>query len=204
MRDILQYAKTRKEAIAIISRGKVLVNGQIRKEDTFPVGLMDIVTIPDAEEAYRILPAKKGLILQPIKEEEAALRLLRIESKTVLVEGRIQLNLHDGTNKIIGAADPEDAAGDTYQTLDVVKVTVPEGEITEQIRLQKGASAIIFGGQNRGVQGRVVDVEEEAGKRRRSLLATLEDQTGKSFQTILDFIFVTESGEKTTSESKVS
>ena len=190
IRDILGFAKTRKEAKTIISNGKVLVDGKIRKEEAFPVGLMDAISIPDAKATYRILSHKKGLILHSIEEDEAIFKLCRIENKTVVDHGHVQLNFHDGTNKLIQVTDPKNPEEDVYQTLDVIKVAIPSGEITGQIKLAKDSIALITGGKNKGTHGQIVEIEEVAGKKRRSLLATIEDATGNRFQTTLDYVFV--------------
>ena len=194
MRDVLDFAKTKKEAKTIISQGKVLVNGEVRKEEAFPIGLMDLMTIPDAEATYRVLPHEKGLVLHPVGKDEATFRLCRIENKKIVNNGHVQLNLHDGTNKLNKVADPKDPHEDVYQTLDVVKVAIPSGEIIGQMKLAKDATALIIGGQNRGIHGKIVDMEEVPGKKRRSLLATIEDARGRRFQTILDFVFVAGDG----------
>ncbi len=189
IRDILGFAKTGKEAKTIISQGKVLVNGKISKEEAFPVGLMDVISIPDAETAYRVFPHEMGFVLHPIEKDETTFKFCRIENKKVVSHGHVQLNFHDGTNKLVQVTDPKNPDEDIYQTLDVVKVSIPDGEILEQIRLEKDVSALIIEGKNRGVYGKVVDVEKARGKKERSLLATMEDSNGKRFQTILDFIF---------------
>lgn len=190
LRDILGFAKTLKEAKNIISQGKVLVDGKVRREEAFPVGLMDVIALPEAEAAYRVLPHEKGLTLHPIEKDETTFKLYRVENKTTLDDGHVQVNLHDGTNKLIQVSDSKNPSEDVYETLNVLKIAIPNGEIVEQFKLQKNATALIIGGQNRGVHGKIVDIEEVAGKKRRSLLATVEDAAGKRFQTILDFIFV--------------
>ena len=48
LRDILGVAQTRKEGQLILAQGKVLVDGKIRKRDESPVGLMDVISMPDA------------------------------------------------------------------------------------------------------------------------------------------------------------
>ncbi len=203
VRDILGFAKTRKEAKIIVSEGKILVNGKTCREEKFPVGLMDVISIPDAEAIYRVLSHEEGLVLHPVGKEEAAFRLCRIENKTVVDQGHIQLNLHDGTNKLIRVADPKKPEEDVYQTFDVLRIAVPDSEIKGHIKLARGATALIIGGQNRGVHGRIVDIEEAKGKKRRSLLATIEDEAGKRFQTILDFIFVVGDSEQSISLPEV-
>jgi small subunit ribosomal protein S4e len=155
---------------------------------------MDLMTIPDAEATYRVLSHEKGFILHPVGKDEATFRLCRIENKKIVNNGHVQLNLHDGTNKLIKVADPKDPHEDVYETLDVVKVAIPSGEIIGQMKLAKDAIALIIGGQNRGIHGKIVDMEEVPGKKRRSLLATIEDARGRRFQTILDFVFVAGDG----------
>ncbi len=190
IRDILGFAKTRKEAKTIISKGKVFVGGKVRRDEAFPVGLMDVISIPDAEATYLVLSHESGLILHPIEKDEATFKLCRIENKTVVSKGHVQLNLHDGSNKLIQIADLKNPEEDVYQTLDVIKVAIPDGEITGQMKLAKDATALIIGGKNRGTHGKIVDIEKATGKERRSLLATIEDAAGKRFKTILDFVFV--------------
>ncbi len=205
MRDILGFAKTKKEAKTAISQGKVVINGKIRKEEAFGIGLMDLITIPDAEATYRVLPHEKGFTLHPIgKDEESSFKLCRIENKTIIDNDRIQLNLHDGTNKMVKIADPKNPDQDVYQTLNVVKIAIPSGEILGQMKLAKGSTALIIGGQNRGVHGKIVEIEEVSGKKRRSLLATIEDAAAKRFQTILDFVFVIGDGVQSKSLPEVN
>ena len=98
IRDILGLAKTQREAKIIISQGKLLVDGRIRRDVRFPTGLMDVIHIPENKRSYRILPSKKGLILHPIEPDETKFKLSRIENKTIIKHSHLQLNLHDGTN----------------------------------------------------------------------------------------------------------
>jgi small subunit ribosomal protein S4e len=190
VRDILGFAKTRGEAKNIISQGKILVNGQARKELAFPVGLMDVIAVPEAELYYRVLSHEKGFSLHPIAKDEGTFKLCRIENKIVTDHGHVQLNLHDGTNRLIRVTDAKNPHEDVYETLNVLKVAIPSGEIVGQTKLAKNASALVMGGQNRGTHGKIVEIEEVAGKKRRSLLTTVEDAAGRRVQTILDFIFV--------------
>lgn len=188
VRDILNLAKTAKEARTIISEGRVQVNGRIRRKVAFPVGLMDIIEFPDSDATYRLLPHKGGLTLHRIKGDEADYNLRRIEKKSTIPGGNVQLNLHDGTNRTVKISDPKKPTEDSYKTLDVLRLA-RDGEITEHIRLGKGASAFITGGKNRGIYGTIEDIEDIPGKKKRQLLATM-DTHGKRVQTILDYIFV--------------
>lgn len=190
VRNILGFAKTRKEAGNIISEGKIRVDGKIRQEEHFPLGLMDVISIPEIEKAYRILPSEKGLILHPIETKEAAFKICRIENKTTLKDGHVQLNFHDGKNIKIQVKDPLKPEEDTYKTLNSLKVSIPDLEILEYMKLGEGAPAIIVGGKNVGMHGKIVSIEERPSQKRRNLLVTIEDEKKNRFQTILDFVFV--------------
>jgi len=190
VRDILGFAKTRKEAGNIISQGKIMVDGRVRREERFPVGLMDVVSIPEIEKAYRILPSEKGLTLRPIEANEAVFKVCRIENKTTLGNGHVQLNLHDGINIKIQVKDPSKPEEDVYKTLSSLKLSIPDLEILEYMKLNEGAPAIIVGGKNIGIHGKIVSIEERPGQKRRNFLVTIEDKKRNRFQTTLDFVFV--------------
>jgi len=129
-------------------------------------------------------------MLHPIETEEAAFKICRIENKTTLKDGHIQLNLHDGTNIKVQVKDPLKPEEDIYKTLNSLRVSIPELEILEYMKLDEGAPAIIVGGKNIGVHGKIVSIEERHGQKHRNSLVTIEDKKRNRFQTTLDFIFV--------------
>lgn len=189
LRDILDFAKTRKEAKTIVANGKIYIDGEIRREDDFPVGPMDVISIPEVDQHFRILPAEKGLILQPISKEETAFKLCRIEDKTILKGGNVQLNLHDGSNLQIKVADPKNPVEAVYKTFDTLKISLPDRQIIEHIKMKEGCYAIITGGKNVGKYGKIVEIESVETKKRRNALVTVEDEKGNKYQTILNFTF---------------
>ena len=50
IRDILKHASNGREAKHLIAEGNCRIDGRIIKDYRFPVGLMDVLTIPKAEE----------------------------------------------------------------------------------------------------------------------------------------------------------
>lgn len=189
LRDVLGLAKTRKEAKTVVSEGKIIVDGVAKLKDNSPVGLLDVISIPDINKDFRILPSGKGLVLQPIGKEEAKFKLCRIENKTIVKKGHVQISLHDGSNILIKVADPKNPQEDVYETLDTVKVSLPEKQILERIEVKQKDYAMITGGKNVGKYGKIVEIEKAEGKRRRSALVTIEDAHGNRYQTILNFVF---------------
>jgi small subunit ribosomal protein S4e len=190
VRDMLGFAKTAKEAKNIISQGKIIVDGKVRRDERFLVGLMDIISIPDAKKSYRVLPSGKGLFLHPIGVDDAAFKLCRIEDKTIVKGGNVHLNLHDGSSSLIAVDNSQGPAEDIYSTLNVLKLSIPDREILGRAQLTAGAPAIVIGGQNMGKYGKVTTIEKQADKKRRDLLVTLKDMNGNQFQTILNFVFI--------------
>lgn len=189
LRDYLGFAQTRKEAKTIVAQGKILVDGMVRREDDFPVGLMDVVSLPEAEKHFRVLPSRKGLILHPIAREETAFKLCRVENKTVAKNGHVQIHLHDGSNLLVKVADPKKPQEDVYKTFDIVKIGLPEKQVLGHVKMKEKDLAILTGGKNRGQSGRIVSIEEGEGKKLRSALAVIEDSRGNRYQTVMEFVF---------------
>lgn len=189
MRDLLGYAKTTRESKVILARSRVSVDGKIRHDYKFPTGLMDVVELPDANITYRILPAVgKGLTAVRIPKDEAKSKLCRIEGKTTLKKGKVQLNLHDGRSIIIPVEDARNPKEDTYKTRDTVKISIPTQKILEHLKFAEGAYAIVTSGRNLGRHGKIMKIEPSTAARRTTAL--IEDPSGNRFETIADYLFV--------------
>jgi small subunit ribosomal protein S4e len=189
LRDILKFAQTEKEAKRIVSQGKVQVNGRVIRTDKFPIGLMDVVSIPDIDKHFLVLPFAKGLMMNPVDKEQTSFKLSRIEDKQVVQKGHVQLNLHDGANILVKIADLKNPQEDVYETLDTLKVSLADGQVLGQAKIKEKGFAIVTGGKNIGKHGRIVEIEKATGKKRRNAIVTIEDGKGNRFQTILDFVF---------------
>jgi small subunit ribosomal protein S4e len=188
LRDMLGVAQTRKEAKLILTQGKVQVDGKIRKQDDSPVGLMDVISMPEMGKYYRVMPSHKGLILAPISKEEAAVKLVRVEDKNTVSNG-VQVALHDGSNMLIRVADPKNPVEVPYESFDILKIGFPDKTVTETLKTKEGNLAIITGGKNIGKQGKIVEIEKAEAKKRRQALVVIEDAQGIRYQTIMEFVF---------------
>lgn len=187
LRDQLNYAVTAREAKSLIKNGKLLVDGKVRKDDKFPVGLMDVVTVPDSGENFRILPDHGGrLSFLPISKEESAFKLCRIVGKTTQRAGKTQLNLHDGTNALI----PSES--DQYKVGDVLKMNVPEKEIQDFIEFKEMQQVIVTGGRSQGAKGVVITIGPEPGWKK---TATIRTPNGDDIKTLAKYLFVVGSNE---------
>lgn len=204
LRDILEVAKTRKEAKKIISESKVYVDGKARRKDDFPVGLMDVISIPEVNKFFRVTPFHKGLFLNPISKEEASFKLCRVEGKATVKNGNVQIALHDGSNIFAKAADSEKPPEVSYETFDVLKLSLPEKQVVDHLKTKKGNLAVITGGKNIGKQGRIVEIEKTEAKKRRNALVVVEDEKGSRYQTILDFVFSVGTAQSAKSSSEAT
>lgn len=187
-RDILGVAKTKKEVGKILSEGKVFVDGKVRQKTDFPVGLMDVISVSDMNKHFRVMPSHKGLVLQSIEKEEANFKLARVEDRRTLPEG-VQVSLHDGSNILVKIADAKNPVEATYQTFDILKLSLPDKEVVSHLKTREGNIAIITGGKNIGKRGKIVEIEKAEAKKRRSALVVIENEQGERFQTVLDYVF---------------
>ncbi|MGF3554135.1 MAG: 30S ribosomal protein S4e [Thermoplasmatota archaeon] len=150
IRDYLNLADNLKETKRILTKGEVLVDGVVRKDHKFPCGLMDVISIPSIKKDFRILFNKRGkLTLVPITAKDADWKLCRIENKKILKGKKIQLNLHDGRNKIVEKNE--------YFTGDVLKLSFKDQKIEDIYKFQKGTISLITGGSH---IGEIAEIEE--------------------------------------------
>lgn len=185
IRDILKYAETGKEAIKIISEGKIKVDGRIVKDYKYPLSVMDVLEIPETGEYYRVIPYPTDYLkLHEISKDDAALKPVRIENKTIVNGGKLQLNLSGGRNLLV-EQNPKEVP---YKTLDTLILGLPSQEIKEHIPFQEGDIALVVWGKNVGKLGKLVSINKQWGWKWTSV--TLEGKGGNKIQTTLDYILV--------------
>ena len=178
VRDILKYADSSREANMIISESKILLDGNAVKDKNIPVGLMDVISLPELDEHYRMLFDQHGKIrLSPIEKGGEGWKLSKIEKKTNIKGNKCQLNFHDGRNIIVD--DP-----DRYNTKDVLKINIPEQKIIDVFEFTEGNMALITGGKHIGEIGVISDHEILRGSQPN--LVKFED----GITTIEEYVFV--------------
>lgn len=177
LRDMLKVCDTAREARHILNTRAVTVDGRAVSDPKFPVGLMDVVSLGASKAHYRMLVDRRGRMhLTPVEAAEAKWKLCRIEGKTTVRGGKVQLNLHDGRNLLL-----EKEAHATGETL---KLSVPDQKIQGQYDLAKGAAALITGGQHVGELGHVLEVHRTRNPRANVVTFT------EGFSTDIDKVFV--------------
>jgi small subunit ribosomal protein S4e len=178
VRDYLSLCDTYKEARKIVSNGDILVDGVKRKNIKFPCGLMDVISIPKMRKNVRILFDRNGkLTLVPISESDAEWKLCRIQNKTIVKGKKVQLNLHDGKNKLVEK--------DEYKTGDVLKISFKENNIDDVYRFDKGTVSMIIGGTHIGEIASIEEIQVVASSKPN--LAKMKGE--KEFSTIAEHVF---------------
>lgn len=143
LRDMLKVCDTAKEAKKIIAARDLIVNGKAVKDAKAPVGLMDVVSLPKSGANYRVLLTSKGkLTLVPITADDARWILCRIENKTKVAGGKIQLNLSSGRNVLLDE--------NKYSTGDSVKLCLETNKIVADYPLAENAVVLVISGRHIG------------------------------------------------------
>ena len=177
LRDMVGACDTAREAKRIIGNREMFVDGKAVKNPKAPVGFMDVISIPKMNLNYRMLITDKGkLTLVPIDADEAAWELCRIENKTVVKGGKIQLNLSGGRNIVMDKND--------YKCGDSLKVSFDGQKSLDSYALAAGSTVLIKDGAHNGSIKTVKEVEVVRGSAPNLVLFT--DGT----QTIMDNCFV--------------
>jgi small subunit ribosomal protein S4e len=182
VRDMLKLADNSREAKRILHEGNVVVNGKVRKDHKFPIGIFDILSIPQLKANYMVLLDQKGkLSLIEIGEEEASKKLCRVEGEKEIKTGKIQLNLHDGRNIL-----PEEQS-EEIKTHDCLMISVTDNKILQHFAYKAGSKVVVIGGKHSTETGEI----EEIRKMKSSDPNVVRIKQGeRSFETIEDYVFV--------------
>lgn len=187
VRDLLGYAENSREAKRILNEENILVNGKVRKDPKFPVGLMDILQIPKTKENFLLVFDKnRKIALLNIKKKETNARLCKIINKCLVKGGHIQLNLHDGTNYLIKNSAKK-SAEDKYKTRDTILLDLKKGSISGQIPFKKGNLALIIGGSHMGEVAKIEEIRVMKSSRANVVVLSSD---AKKFQTVDDYVFM--------------
>lgn len=182
IRDMLKLCDNSREARFVIGGRGIQIDGKVVTDYKFPVGLMDVVTVVKTKESYRMLiDYKSKLKLVRIEDIEKDWKLARIDNKTIVKKGSVQLNLHDGRCVLL----PKDQ----YKTGDVLKLELPSQKVMKAFKLQKGSVALLIGGSHPGSLQTIEDFQIKRGSA--SNIVTFKE----GFSTIRENVFVV--GEKT-------
>jgi len=178
VRDLLKLADNAREVKRILHEGGVLVDGTVRRDARFPVGLFDVITVPALNKQYRMVKSTKGYFVLIEIQPDTPRKLVRVENKTTLKGNRMQLNLSDGSNII--------AEGDVG-TGDSLLISLPERSIEDIIKFEVGNLAMVTGGSHTGMTGRIKSVQIVRSSMPNRVTISTDDG---DIETIIDYVFV--------------
>lgn len=170
----LGIAKTTKECKYILHNKTVQVDGRRIKDDHFPVGLYDVISLVDSKKHYRMMLDNKGKLEIVDAGKSANTKTCRIRGKKVLAKGKVQLNLSDGRNVLVDK--------DEYKVGDSVVLEIPSQKITKKLDLALKANVILTGGKHRGDYGQVASIEGQS--------LTYKNKDGKEIKTLREYAYV--------------
>jgi len=153
VRDMLKLADNSREAKRILNEGDVIVNGKVRKDHKFSIGIFDILSIPLIKANYMVVADRKDkLSLVEIDEEAASKKLCRVNGKGIIKEGAIQLNLHDGRNILPGES------GEKINTHDSLLISIPDNKIVQHFAYKEGSKVVVVGGKHSAQTGEIEEI----------------------------------------------
>lgn len=168
LRDVLNVATTGYEVDRILNAGKVKVDGVIRRDPNFAIGLMDVVELATGQ-AFRMVP-KNSALLSPIAIEEAekGFKLIKVTRKTNVRGKKMQYGFHDSKTLI---TDQNLKVGDSCV------ISLPTVNITNHIPFEKGSTALIITGENAGAVGKIEDIKDGVFSLPKRTLVSFEDKS---------------------------
>lgn len=185
-RDMLKLADNSKETRRILNEGNVVVNGRVRKDHKFPVGIFDILSIPVIKANYVVFLDKRGkLSLVEMEEEEASEKLCRVDGKRMINEGKIQLNLHDGRNIL-----PGKELAEKIKTHDSLMISLSDGEILQHFAYKEGSKVMVIGGKHSAQTGEIEEIRVTRSLKSNLVRIKPFNDGAGSFETIDDYVFV--------------
>ena len=183
LRTKLRLALNGKEAKIIVKakEGNISIDGKVRTDHQYPVGIMDIVTVNKTGANYRVNFDVKGRWrLVKISKEDAKWKLCKVTRRSMGPKKVPFITTSDG--RTIRYPHP------LIKEHDTIKLNLEKNEIVEYYKYKIGAQVLIVGGNNIGRAGTIVKIEKHPGSYE---IVYIKDTTGKEFSTRLTNIFIT-------------
>jgi small subunit ribosomal protein S4e len=157
IRDLLNIAKTKREAKQILNRGDAKVNGRVIKDERLPIQIADLVCFEKIGKVYKLGIENKKFKMQEVNGKEAHSKIVKIIGKKLLQNKKYQINLLDGQNII---SDEKINVGDS------VVLNLNTKKIEHILKLDKNCNIEIIGGKYAGSKGKLDGIKHrERGKK---------------------------------------
>ncbi|MBD3312082.1 30S ribosomal protein S4e [archaeon] len=176
LRDIIGLVRTNREARQILNQGKVMVDGRVRKDPRFPIGFLDVISIPSLKRHYRVIYDDNGRH-QCIKcsKKEAGLKIVKINNK-IRRSKDYQLTTNDGRTISVKLS-----TGKGYKTNDSLLISVPDQKVVKHLPFNEKSMVYIVGGKSVNKIGLLDKIEEK------NVVVSINKQ---EHRTISDYLYV--------------
>jgi small subunit ribosomal protein S4e len=179
IRDILKLTDNMRETKRVLNEGNILVDGIVRRDHKFPVGIFDVIQAPKLGASYRMLLDPRGRLRLNELDVDEPKKPCKILNKTTVKGGKAQLNLHDGTNIL---------ASNDYKTRDTIILDIPGKSVHKHIKYEPGNLAVVIGGTHSGQLANILEIKTVRSSRHNMVVLSKDD--GTQFETIEDYVFV--------------
>ena len=158
----------------------VQVDGKVRTDPNFPAGFMDVIEMPKAADAFRLIYDTKGrFVLHRVSDAEKKFKLCRVNRSDMTQKKIPVIVTHDG--RTIRYPDPLISIRDT------VKIDIATGKVISTIKFETGNMCMVTKGRNSGRVGIMAHIEKHPGS---FDIAVIRDTAGNSFSTRSENVFV--------------
>jgi small subunit ribosomal protein S4e len=157
LREMLNIARTKKEAKYITKNKYVKVNNKVRNNEKFPVQLYDIVSLEKSKKSYRLEIHNKKFTLKEVSGEDAKQLTLKVIGKKIISKDKIQANLLNGQNFLMKEG---------FSVGDSLLVDTEKNKILKIIKLTKGANVEIIVGKHAGQVGTLNEIVQTGNEKR--------------------------------------
>lgn len=170
----LKVATSTKEVKYILRKNMVEVNGIVRTDKDYPLGIMDVLKI--SNQNYRVLyNVNRKFVLHKISEEEGSIRLAKVSKKMIRKKDVPYVYCNDGST--FRYCNPQIKARDT------LIIDISTKSVIDFIPFKVDEVAFITKGKNLGCVGTITSIEKHEGGYD---IAYIRDSTGRNFATRTD------------------
>lgn len=149
IRNVLKIAETRKEVKYMTLNGLVKINNKIRKDESFPVQVFDVISFDKSKKGYRLEIVNKKFKLKEISGKELDKKIIKISNKKNIKKNIVQMNLEDGQNIL---------SKEKFSVGDSIILNTKDNKIEKILQLKVGANIEIIGGKHAGKVGKLKEI----------------------------------------------
>lgn len=157
LKELLNICNTTREVKYLVNSKEVNIDGVHVHDEKAQVGFMDVISFPKTNKHFRVVLSSRGkLAVIEISDKEAALKVVRVKSKTMLKGKKIQIGLSDGRTVFLGKHDA--VPGDS------ILLGIPKQTIDGVLKFAQGSTVLFIAGSYAGRVGTVLSVKNDMVK----------------------------------------